>query len=35
MIFPLILTVVAPISGHLSDKIGSEVLTFIGLVLLA
>lgn len=32
MIFPLILSVVAPISGHLSDKIGSEVLTFIGLV---
>ncbi|MBZ9622297.1 MFS transporter [Clostridium sp. FP2] len=33
MIFPLILSVVAPISGHLSDKIGSEILTFIGLVL--
>ncbi|AFS79785.1 drug resistance transporter, EmrB/QacA family [Gottschalkia acidurici 9a] len=33
MIYPLILTVVAPISGHLSDKIGSEILTFIGLVL--
>ncbi len=33
MIYPLILTVVAPISGHLSDKIGSEVLTFIGLML--
>ncbi|MBC8060533.1 MAG: MFS transporter [Clostridiaceae bacterium] len=33
MIYPLILTVVAPASGHLSDKIGSEVLTFIGLVL--
>ncbi|MFT5873662.1 MAG: EmrB/QacA subfamily drug resistance transporter [Clostridium sp.] len=33
MISPLILAVVAPISGHLSDKIGSEILTFIGLVL--
>ena len=32
MIFPLILSVVAPISGYLSDKIGSEILTFIGLV---
>jgi MFS family permease len=32
MIFPLILSVVSPISGHLSDKIGSEILTFIGLV---
>jgi EmrB/QacA subfamily drug resistance transporter len=35
MVFPLILTVVAPISGTLSDKIGSEVLTFIGLVLIS
>jgi EmrB/QacA subfamily drug resistance transporter len=35
MIYPLILTVVAPISGHLSDKIGSEGLTFIGLVLIS
>ena len=33
MIYPLILSVVAPVSGHLSDKIGSEILTFIGLVL--
>ena len=33
MIYPLVLSVVAPISGHLSDKIGSEILTFIGLVL--
>jgi EmrB/QacA subfamily drug resistance transporter len=31
MTYPLILSVVAPISGHLSDKIGSEILTFIGL----
>jgi MFS family permease len=35
MVFPLILTVVAPISGNLSDKIGSDILTFIGLVLIS
>ena len=28
---PLILLFVAPVSGHLSDKIGSEFLTFLGL----
>jgi EmrB/QacA subfamily drug resistance transporter len=33
MVYPLIMSVVAPISGHLSDKIGSEFLTFLGLVL--
>ena len=32
MIYPLVLMVVAPISGSLSDQIGSEVLTFIGLM---
>jgi EmrB/QacA subfamily drug resistance transporter len=32
MTYPLILSVVAPISGHLSDKIGSEILTFLGLM---
>ena len=32
MIYPLVLAVVAPISGHLSDKIGSEILTFVGLL---
>ena len=32
MIFPLILSVASPLSGHLSDKIGSEILTFIGLL---
>lgn len=32
MIYPLILSVVAPMSGSLSDKIGSELLTFIGLI---
>jgi EmrB/QacA subfamily drug resistance transporter len=31
MIYPIILSIVAPISGHLSDKIGSEFLTFLGL----
>lgn len=31
MVYPLILTVVAPISGYLSDKIGSEFLTFVGI----
>jgi len=35
MVYPLLLTVVAPLSGALSDKIGSEVLTFIGLVLIS
>ncbi|MBU3158720.1 MFS transporter [Clostridium frigoris] len=33
MVSPLILSVVAPLSGHLSDKIGSEILTFIGLAI--
>ena len=33
MTYPLILTIAAPVSGHLSDKIGSEILTFIGLML--
>lgn len=32
MTYPLILSVVAPFSGYLSDKIGSEILTFLGLV---
>jgi EmrB/QacA subfamily drug resistance transporter len=30
-IYPLVLAVVAPLSGYLSDKIGSEILTLIGL----
>jgi len=33
MVYPMILAVVAPASGYLSDKIGSEFLTFIGLSL--
>lgn len=35
MVYPLLLTVVAPVSGTLSDKIGSEILTFIGLLLIS
>lgn len=31
MVYPIVLTIIAPISGTLSDKIGSELLTFIGL----
>lgn len=33
-IFPLVLTVVAPVSGYLSDKVGSELITVIGLTLM-
>jgi EmrB/QacA subfamily drug resistance transporter len=32
MVSPIILSVVAPMSGYLSDRVGSEVLTFFGLV---
>ncbi len=32
-IYPLVLALVAPVSGYLSDKFGSEVLTLIGLSL--
>lgn len=32
MISPIVLSVVAPCSGYLSDKIGSEILTVIGLL---
>jgi EmrB/QacA subfamily drug resistance transporter len=31
-IYPIILSVVAPASGYLSDRIGSEFLTFVGLI---
>lgn len=34
MLFPIVMVVVAPLSGALSDKIGSELLTFIGLLVL-
>lgn len=33
MVSPIVLAVVAPFSGYLSDKMGSEILTVIGLVL--
>ncbi|ANS74291.1 multidrug MFS transporter [Paenibacillus yonginensis] len=32
MLFPIMMVIVAPLSGALSDKIGSELLTFAGLV---
>jgi len=32
MSYPIIMMIVAPVSGTISDKIGSELLTFIGLV---
>ncbi len=31
-VYPLVMSIVAPTSGYLSDKIGSEFLTFLGLV---
>ncbi|WP_019244319.1 MULTISPECIES: MFS transporter [Bacillus] len=34
MILPLVMVIVAPISGYLSDKVSSEILTFIGLIIL-
>lgn len=35
MVSPIVLSFVAPVSGYLSDKIGSEILTFIGLIILS
>lgn len=35
IIYPITVAVVAPTSGYLSDKIGSEVLTLIGLIMMA
>jgi EmrB/QacA subfamily drug resistance transporter len=32
MVSPIVLAVVAPMSGHISDRVGSEILTFIGLI---
>lgn len=32
MIFPVILVIIAPISGYISDRVGSDILTFIGLI---
>ncbi|MEO3944484.1 MFS transporter [Gorillibacterium sp. CAU 1737] len=34
MLFPIMMVIVAPISGALSDKIGSEPLTFAGLLVM-
>lgn len=35
MIFPIVQVVVAPIAGSISDKIGPELLTFVGLILIS
>nr|WP_125700448.1 MFS transporter [Levilactobacillus fuyuanensis] len=35
MTFPIVQVVVAPIAGSISDRIGPEILTFIGLVLIS
>ncbi|MCG0636806.1 transport protein [Lactiplantibacillus plantarum] len=35
MVFPIVQVVVAPIAGTISDKIGPELLTFVGLVLIS
>jgi EmrB/QacA subfamily drug resistance transporter len=34
MLFPITMAIVAPLSGALSDKIGQELLTFIGLLVM-
>ncbi|WP_018752544.1 MFS transporter [Paenibacillus sanguinis] len=34
MLFPIVMVIVAPLSGALSDKIGSEFLTFAGLIVM-
>lgn len=34
MLFPITMAIVAPLSGSLSDKIGSELLTFLGLLVM-
>lgn len=34
MISPVLITLISPFSGYLSDKIGSEFLTFLGLILI-
>lgn len=34
MLFPISMVIIAPLSGALSDKIGSELLTFAGLVVM-
>ncbi|GAA0740620.1 MFS transporter [Clostridium oceanicum] len=32
MIYPMTVSIIAPISGYISDKVGSEVITLLGLV---
>jgi MFS family permease len=34
VLFPVTMAIVAPFSGALSDKIGSELLTFLGLIVM-
>lgn len=34
MLFPIAMVIIAPLSGALSDKIGSELLTFAGLIVM-
>lgn len=34
MISPVLITLISPFSGYISDKIGSEFLTFLGLILI-
>jgi EmrB/QacA subfamily drug resistance transporter len=33
MVYPLLMLIVAPVSGHISDKMGSEIITILGLVI--
>ncbi len=34
MLFPIMMVIIAPLSGALSDRIGSEILTFAGLIVM-
>lgn len=34
MLLPIMMVIIAPLSGALSDKIGSEILTFVGLIVM-
>lgn len=34
MLFPIAMAIIAPISGALSDKIGGQIITFVGLILM-
>ncbi|MEA5007465.1 MFS transporter [Clostridium tyrobutyricum] len=35
MVSPIVLSISAPLSGHLSDRVGSEIITLIGLTFMA